>query len=233
MPEATAAASPERVREAAIRLLAGLPACDLLDVPCGTGLLGRALVAKGFRVVGADADPAPARAAGLEAVAADMEAPLPFAAGAFGAVACVEGIEHVEGQRALLSECARVLRPGGVLVVTTPNVLGRPSRESLFRKGYARFFRPTPVGSAFPYEHAHRHPIDVVRLDFLLREVGLVPDATDGDAGGGRAISWRRRLLRSLAARSMRRHNPRADLLLHPAVFHSRVVAVRARKPAP
>ena len=229
MREPTAAASPERVRDAAIRLLQGVPAGRLLDVPCGTGLLAAALAARGFDVTGADTDPAPARAAGVRAVAADMEYALPFADASFDAVACVEGIEHVEGQRDLLRECARVLRPRGALVVTTPNVLGRPSRESLWRKGYARFFRPTPAGSPFPFEHAHRHPIDVVRLDFLLREAGLVPDAFDGDAGAD-APSWRRRLLHRLAASSLRRHNPRADLLLEPAVFHSRVVAVRARK---
>ena len=70
-------------------------------------------------------------------------------------------------------------------------------------------------------------------LDFLLREAGLVPEAWDGDAGpGASAATWRHRLMGRLEAGRIRRSNPRADLLLLPAVLHSRVVAVRARKAA-
>ena len=157
-----------------------------------------------------------------------MERPLPIDDGAFGLVTCLEGIEHIENQRAFLHELARCLAPGGALVLSTPNVLGYPSRESLARKGYARFFRPLPRGSATPFEHAHRHPIDVVRLEHLLVEAGFSIEAWDGDAVG--APSMLRRWRRRIAARAIRKHNPRADLLLHPAIFHSRVVVVRARK---
>jgi SAM-dependent methyltransferase len=225
-----AAASPAPVRAAALRLIDGLPPGRALDAPCGTGLLATELRSRGFAVLGLDADPAAARAAGISAVPGDLEEALPFPTASFDLALCLEGIEHVEAQAALLRELARVVRPGGTLILSTPNLLGRPSRRSLLHKGYARFFRPTPVGEAFPFEHAHRHPIDVVRLDFLLKEVGFSPEAWDGDAGpAGSASPWRR-LLRRLAARPLRKHNPRADLLLHPAVFDSRVVAVRAKR---
>jgi SAM-dependent methyltransferase len=225
-----AAASPAPVRDAAVRLLDGTATGRALDAPCGTGLLAVELARRGFTVLGLDADPAAARAAGVSAVSGDLEEDLPFATASFDLAVCLEGIEHVEGQARLLREFARVLKPGGVLVLSTPNVSGRPSRRSLLHKGYARFFRPAPEGHAFPFEHAHRHPIDVVRLDFLLREAGFRPEAFDGDAGPAGSPSPWRRLLRRLAARPLRKHNPRADLLLHPAVFHSRVVAVRARR---
>lgn len=225
-----AAASPAAVHAAALRLLEACPPGRVLDVPCGTGLLSLALASRGFRVRGLDLDPAAARAAGVDAAPADMERPLPVADGGFDVVTCLEGIEHVEHQAELVGELARALAPGGVLVLTTPNVLGYPSRESLARRGYARFFRPMPAGAATPYEHAHRHPIDLVRLEHLLRGAGLAIEAFDGDAGPDGSKRLLRRLRRRLAARSLRRHNPRADLLLHPAVFHARVVAVRARK---
>lgn len=231
MDAPSAAASPEIVREAALRLARDLPAGRVLDLPCGTGLLGRRLATLGWRVTGADVDPVPAREAGLDAVAADMERPLPFPDGAFDLVACVEGIEHVEGQAALLDECARVLAPGGSLVLTTPNVLGRPSRETLHRFGYARFFRPSPPGSPTPYEHHHIHPIDVVRLEHLLLRAGLVPAAWDCERGPDGGPTIRRRWLHRIASRRLPRRNPRADLLLLPPVFHGRVVAVRAQKP--
>ena len=228
---AAAASSPAAVRDAALRLLEGHLPGRVLDVPCGTGLLAVALSARGCGVRGLDLDPGPARRAGVDASEADMEAALPVASGAFDVVTCLEGIEHVEHQAELLRELARALVPDGVLVLSTPNVLGYPSRASLARKGYARFFRPLPPGGATPFEHAHRHPIDVIRLEHLLREAGFAIEAYDGDAGpDGATASIARRLRRRLAVRALRAHNPRADLLLHPAIFHARVVAVRARR---
>ena len=226
----SAAASPAAVHAAALRLLEGTPPGRLLDVPCGTGVLARALGARGFRVQGLDLDPSAARRLGVDASAADMEVPLPVASGTHDVVTCVEGIEHVEHQAELVRELSRVLAPGGVLVLSTPNVLGYPSRESLARRGYARFFKPLATGSPTPFEHAHLHPIDLVRLEHLLREAGFAIEAYDGDAGPAGSPRLLRRLRRRLAARSLRKHNPRAELLLEPAVFHARVVALRARK---
>lgn len=213
-----------------MRLLDGVEPGRALDVPCGTGLLARELAARGHVVRGLDLDVGPARAAGIDATAGDMETALPFAASSFDLVACLEGIEHIENQRSFLMEVARVLAPKGRLVISTPNVLGHPSRSSLARKGYARFFRPLPAGSPTPYEHAHRHPIDLVRLEHLLAEAGLSIEAFDGDAGPDGGARRLRRLRLRFATRSIARHNPRADLLLHPAVFHSRVIVLRARK---
>ena len=147
MPPPPAASSPAPVRAAARRLVRGLAPGCALDIPCGLGLFAADLVALGFRVQGLDRDPAPARAAGVEAVLGDMEAPLPFPAASFDLAVCLEGIEHVEAQAPLLAELSRVLVPGGRLVLSTPNVLGRPSRRSLAREAYARFFRPRPPGS--------------------------------------------------------------------------------------
>jgi SAM-dependent methyltransferase len=223
-----AASSPGPVQRAVLRLVEPLSPGRALDVPCGEGDLSLALADRGWRVVPLDRDPEPARARGLPAERADMEAPIAAESGAFDLVLCVEGLEHVEGQAPFLREAARVLRPGGRLVVTTPNASGRPSRSSLRRKGYARFFRPMPAGGPSPFEHEHRHPLDAVRLDFLLREAGLEPEAWDCERGPDGAPSWRRRLARAWESRALRRHNPRADLLLHPAVYFGRVLAVRA-----
>lgn len=51
---------------------------------------------------------------------------LPFADGAFDAVVHLQTIEHLHDQRGFLAECARVLRPAGTLIVSTPNRLTFP-----------------------------------------------------------------------------------------------------------
>ena len=66
----------------------------------------------------ADLDPA-----GVD-VAADITA-LPFEDGAFDAILCSHVLEHVEDDRAAMAELARVLRPGGWLLVLVPLDLDR------------------------------------------------------------------------------------------------------------
>jgi ubiquinone/menaquinone biosynthesis C-methylase UbiE len=55
-----------------------------------------------------------------ELVELELDAPLPLEDGAFDLVLCAETIEHVRDVQLLLSEARRVLRPGGVLAITTP-----------------------------------------------------------------------------------------------------------------
>jgi len=63
-------------------------------------------------------------------------APLPWPAGAFDAVVAAEVLEHVVDTDHLLAEIARVLRPGGALVVTTPNLASLENRVRLLLGRY-------------------------------------------------------------------------------------------------
>ena len=101
---------------------------DVLDVACGEGY-GSALLARhARRVTGADIAPAAvdharvryAAIANLEFRVADC-ASLPFPDASFDAVVSFETIEHIAAQEAFLDEVRRVLRPGGLLVLSCPN----------------------------------------------------------------------------------------------------------------
>jgi SAM-dependent methyltransferase len=74
---------------------------------------------------------------GLDLRVADARA-LPFEDGSFDAIACVSVIEHVagEGDAAAMAEMWRVLRPGGVLHLTT-NIAGRAGEVRTARPVYA------------------------------------------------------------------------------------------------
>jgi 2-polyprenyl-3-methyl-5-hydroxy-6-metoxy-1,4-benzoquinol methylase len=117
-----------------LRLLENEPAGELLDVGCAGGELAALLAARGWRVQGAEGEPAllaAARARGVEARAVDLDAPLPWPDGAFDAVVAAEVIEHVVDTDHLLGEMARVLRPYGALVITTPNLASLENRMRL------------------------------------------------------------------------------------------------------
>jgi SAM-dependent methyltransferase len=108
----------------AARLLAERPGRGpVLDIACGTGYGARLLAERsGRRVVGADVDlPALGSAQAAGPVAAADGACLPFVSGAFDAVVTMETIEHLEPRAAFVGELARVLVPGGLLVLSTPN----------------------------------------------------------------------------------------------------------------
>ncbi|MCA1725337.1 MAG: methyltransferase domain-containing protein, partial [Thermomicrobia bacterium] len=58
---------------------------------------------------------------GAPLVQADLDAPLPFAAGTFDLIILREAIEHLRDGATTLAACLRVLRPGGCVALTTPN----------------------------------------------------------------------------------------------------------------
>src|SRR5690348_13383378 len=67
---------------------------------------------------------------------------LPYPDDHFGLVTCVETIEHLENFRALIREIYRVLKPGGLAVISTPNVLNLRSRFRYFSSGFYNLFGP-------------------------------------------------------------------------------------------
>lgn len=106
----------------------------LLDVGSGPGFLLRAAGGRGWRPVGIDPSPfavAQAQRAGFEAHAGMLEQ-VDLPAASFDALALLQVIEHVSDPRPLLAACRRLLRPGGAIVVATPNptsMLARAKRE--------------------------------------------------------------------------------------------------------
>lgn len=106
----------------------------LLDVGCGPGQLLEAARARGWEATGVDPSPFSverARALGFTAHEGMLE-DLRLPAASFDALALLQVVEHVPDPRPLLAECRRLLRPGGALLVATPNpasLLARVKRE--------------------------------------------------------------------------------------------------------
>jgi SAM-dependent methyltransferase len=107
----------------------------VLDLGCGTGELARASTAAGMRVTACDISAEMLRhAAGRDPSGAvdwvhldPCWRTLPFEPACFDAVVAASVLEYVDCPSAVLAECARVLRPGGVVLCTVPN-LANPIR---------------------------------------------------------------------------------------------------------
>jgi ubiquinone/menaquinone biosynthesis C-methylase UbiE len=101
-----------------------------LDAGCGTGLFSRVAVDRGARVTSLDVGERllaqVAKKTESERVVGDV-ANLPFPDADFDYVLCTEVIEHLIEPESAVIELARVLRPGGMLVLTTPNRVWYPA----------------------------------------------------------------------------------------------------------
>ena len=134
----------------------------LLDIGSGSGWLVAHLNSLGWRAEGLDFDPYAverARARGMTMHLGDL-ASQRFADASFDAVTLCHSIEHVHAPLAWLREARRILRPGGSLVLATPN------NESLGHRLFGKNWL-----SLDPPRHLHLFNRNTLRR--LLAEAGF------------------------------------------------------------
>lgn len=161
-----------------MELVVGLDArgTRALDVSCRNGEVMAALAVRGFEVRGTRFERGLPPIEGMpidEGV--DLTHGLPYPDESFDLVVLTEVIEHLENHRAALGEVARVLRPGGHLILTTPNIMRLDSRLGFMLSGMHKAKRrqiplDTPLDKA---HHYHNYPIPFVLLYYLMRINGL------------------------------------------------------------
>jgi 2-polyprenyl-3-methyl-5-hydroxy-6-metoxy-1,4-benzoquinol methylase len=99
----------------------------LLDIGCAIGLFLAAARLDGWEVMGNELQPLAATYAleqfDIPVVAGNFET-LDLASGSFDALTMWDTIEHVQSPRAALIKAAKLIRPGGILALSTPNVAG-------------------------------------------------------------------------------------------------------------
>jgi SAM-dependent methyltransferase len=120
----------------------------------------------GGRVIGVDADVRHARdaPAGCLAAAGVAEA-IPLRSASCDLVVALDVIEHLDDDAAGLRECARVLRPGGLLVVTVPALPSLWGAQDVVSRHRRRYTRAT-LSEAF--ERAGLSPAGVTYFNSLL-----------------------------------------------------------------
>jgi 2-polyprenyl-6-hydroxyphenyl methylase / 3-demethylubiquinone-9 3-methyltransferase len=164
------------------RALHGLRA---LDIGCGAGLVAEPLARMGAEVVGIDAGAeviaaAQAHAAGqgltIGYQAGDL---LEFAesrAGRFDFITCLEVVEHVVDVPSFVTAIARLLKPSGLLIFSTPN--RTPQSWAVLIAGAEKITKLIPEGG-----HSWKQFLTPDELTQKLAQAGLRVDRLEG-------LSW-------------------------------------------
>ncbi|KFN44561.1 bifunctional 2-polyprenyl-6-hydroxyphenol methylase/3-demethylubiquinol 3-O-methyltransferase UbiG [Arenimonas oryziterrae] len=158
--------NPARLGYVAERV--SLRGAQLLDVGCGGGLLSEALAREGAHVTALDLAPELVEIAKLHLLESGLsvhyklqsvEALAEEAPGTFDAITCMEMLEHVPDPASVLRACARLLKPGGRLFVSTLNrtpvafavaIVGAEYLANLLPRGthdYKSFIRPAELSA--------------------------------------------------------------------------------------
>lgn len=131
---------PEHVAEI-LQKQGAAPDDRILDAGCGTGNYAIALAQAGFRVVGVDLAPGMLARARRKIAAdlndrvvfqqADLNCPLEFPPDCFEHIICISVLQAVEDPMMTLGELQRVLRPGGILLLSLPKHNSRVVTDSV------------------------------------------------------------------------------------------------------
>ena len=165
------------LHQAVLDKLAGCPGGRVLDVGAGSGALARKLKAFGHETAMCDCLPA-SQWADHDAGAytpCDLNTGLPYPDESFDYIICLEVIEHMENPLALCRELKRVLRKGGRLFISTPNILSLKSRVKFLLDGSFVFFNYPPIewDQRDGRPNVHVYPIRLHELEYYLYKAGL------------------------------------------------------------
>ena len=148
--------------------LAPLPGKKVLDVGCGGGILSEGLAQRGAHVKGIDMGEAPLSVAKLHGLESGIkntyeqitvEALAEFEPASYDIVTCLEMLEHVPQPESVIHACAKLLKPGGSLFLSTINrnpkaylfaIVGAEHLLKMLPKGthdFKKFIRPSELGS--------------------------------------------------------------------------------------
>jgi ubiquinone/menaquinone biosynthesis C-methylase UbiE len=177
----------EAIHETVENILRDAPRGRLLDVPAGEGALALRLKRLGYDVACCDLYPEIFQLDGVEIRSGNLDSRLPYDDATFDAAVCVEGLEHIQNPTNAISEFARILRPGGRLVVWVPNIMNIEERLKWLIHGYTTHFKPlskeklTEVRRQYPGMEEialHVNPIGYSELRFLLEKFGFELEGT-------------------------------------------------------
>lgn len=121
----------------------------------------------------------------------DANAPLPFSDERFDAVYAIEVFEHLGRPYEAMEEIRRILKPGGLLVFSVPNILHLQSRLSFLLTGfYTLFVPPTADPKKAGNISGHVMPLSFAYLAYGLRRAGYESISVRADRLKRGSLGW-------------------------------------------
>jgi SAM-dependent methyltransferase len=224
-----------------LSLLPPAPA-RILDVGAGQGYFCRLLRERGYEVEACDYRRANFKADEIPFHESDLSRAIGLPDESFDCVVSIEVMEHIENHAAYVREMMRVLKKGGTLIVTTPNILSVSSRWHFFLYGYTDC-APRPLDpSREDYFMQHINPAALNEIMFLVERFGgeMVRVATNRVRRGAwlpamllYPVFWlalRGKLIRKQYAEFLPLYRRHMKWMLHPANLAGRITIAVARK---
>lgn len=149
-----------------------------LDLGCGDGDYAKRLKDLGFDVIAGDIDSARFKyKKEIEFKHCDITKEMPFPDKAFDYVLLMEVVEHLRNPYIVLPEINRIIKDGGYLIASTPNILNLNSRFRFLFEGAYEYFREPPLDQVKnPKEvifNLHLFPYRYHELEYLLSACGF------------------------------------------------------------
>ena len=228
-----------------LSLFENLDRGKVLDLGAASGHYSVGLKEQGFDVIAADVTDRFRYADTIKYVKLEESSPLPFGDNEFDFVLMAEVIEHLRNPYAILRDISRVLKTGGGLILSTPNILNVKSRMRFLVEGSFEYFREPPLDHV---AYNARHGIDVSQvhvvpyrfheLEFLLSENGFDVEKVDTSVYEGTWLKFLVPLIRlqlnSKEQRSLKKggldYRRINQYLLSPQLLLGRHLIVLARK---
>lgn len=178
-------------------LLDELPKGSLLDFPAGSGALSYRLHNEGFDVTACDICPEAFEPDEIKVVSGDLCQSFPFQDNSFDYATFVEGPEHAENPFFAIRQFARILKPGGRLVISIPNYTNLEKRLQFLLWGTGEKavpFERVKDWSLSEFAMLHLTPMTYTQLRCFLEYSGFEIERVAKDA-----VKAKQQLLKPIA----------------------------------
>jgi 2-polyprenyl-6-hydroxyphenyl methylase/3-demethylubiquinone-9 3-methyltransferase len=184
------------VRESFVLQHTSLQDLHVLDLGCGGGIFTEALARQGAVIDGLDVEPGALKAASDHAKKENLSinyvcsAVEDYKAKSYDVICCMEMLEHVEQPQAIIHHCQRLLKPGGMLFLSTINrtlkaystaiVLAEYVLSLLPRQthDYDKFITPAELATALRNESFDAVSLKGMSYNPLTRAANLTQDVS-------------------------------------------------------
>jgi 2-polyprenyl-3-methyl-5-hydroxy-6-metoxy-1,4-benzoquinol methylase len=145
------------------------PSSTVLDFGCGEGAFSQRLIDAGMIVDGVDINTAQTKAEHRNRFELDLNTAdiTSIIKEKYDVVVAMEILEHIHNPWKYLNDCKSVLKEGGIIVLSTPNISAFPSRLRFFMRGTLIAYEKTDLA------HGHITPLSFVQLENMFDQFKL------------------------------------------------------------